>query len=123
MSCFQAVLDKFEPASGVQKLLHGETLRAYNLLIESRRMRLDAASTSLPAVMWSLIVAGAFISLSTSFFSKVEDIRLHGILVTLLAIFMGLVVFMIFALDCPFQGDLGLGPEPYQLIYNNLMKP
>jgi hypothetical protein len=43
--------------------------------------------------------------------------------VTLLAIFMGLVIFMIFALDRPFQGDLGLGPEPYQLIYDNLMKP
>ena len=123
MSRFQAVLDKFEPATEGQKLLHGETLRAYNLLIQARRMRLDAATTALPAVMWGVIIAGAFISLSTSFFFKVEDARLHGILVTLLAIFMGLVIFMIFALDRPFQGDLGLGPEPYQLIYDNLMKP
>jgi len=29
------------------------------------------------------------------FFFKVEDARLHGILVTLLAFFMGLVIFMI----------------------------
>lgn len=122
MTRFQAVLDKFEPATEGQKLLHGETLRAYNLLIQARRMRLDAASTALPAVMWGVIIAGAFISLSTSFFYKVEDARLHGILVTLLAIFMGLVIFMIFALDRPFQGDLGLGPEPYQLIYDNLMR-
>jgi len=42
--------------------------------------------------------------------------------VTLLAIFMGLVIFMILALDRPFRGDLGLGSEPYQLIYNQLMK-
>jgi hypothetical protein len=123
MSRFQAVLDKFEPATESQKLLHGETLRAYNLLIQARRMRLDAATTALPGVMWGVIIAGAFISLSTSFFFKVEDARLHGILVTLLAIFIGLVIFMIFALDRPFQGDLGLGPEPYQLIYDNLMKP
>jgi len=122
MSRFQAVLDKFEPATEGQKLLHGETLRAYNLLIQARRLRLDAASTGLPAVMWAVIVAGAFIGLSATFFFKVEDARLHAILVTLLAVFMGLVIFMIFALDRPFRGDLGLPADPYQLIYDQLMK-
>ena len=72
--------------------------------------------------MWAVVVAGAFISLSASFFFKVEDARLHGIQVLLLATFIGLVIFMIFALDRPFRGDLGLGPGPYQLIYDQLMK-
>jgi hypothetical protein len=90
--------------------------------IQARRQRLDAASTGLPAVMWVVIVAGAFISLCASFFFKVEDARLHGILVTLLALFVGLLIFMIFALDQPFRGDLGLSPEPYQLVYDHLMK-
>jgi hypothetical protein len=62
------------------------------------------------------------IGLSSSFFFKVEDARLHGIQVLLLAAFIGLVIFMIFALDRPFRGDLGLGPEPYRLIYDQLMK-
>ena len=61
MSRFQSVLDKFEPATEGQKLLHAETLRSYNLLIQARRLRLDAASTSLPAVMWAVVVVGAFI--------------------------------------------------------------
>jgi hypothetical protein len=122
MTRFQAVLDKFEPVTEGQKILHAETLRAYNLLIQARRMRLDAATTSLPGVMWGVIIAGAFISLSSSFFFKVEDARLHGILVGLLAIFMGLVIFMILALDRPFEGDLGIGTQPYQLIYDMLMK-
>ncbi len=50
-------------------------------------------------------------------------LRLHGILVTLLAMFIGLVIFMTLALDHPFRGDLGVQPEPYQLIYDQLMKP
>lgn len=123
MNRFQARLATFEPATDGQKILHAETLRAYNNMILARRLRLDAVKTCLPAVMWGVIVAGAFISLSASFFFKVEDARLHGILVTLLAVFMGLVIFMIFALDRPFRGDLGLTPEPYQLIYDQLMKP
>jgi hypothetical protein len=123
MSRFQAVLDKFEPTTEGQKLLHGETLRAYNLMIQARRLRLDAVSTGLPAVMWAVVVVGAFIGLSAAFFFKVEDARLHGIQVLLLATFIGLVIFMIFALDRPFRGDLGLRPDAYQLIFDQLMKP
>jgi hypothetical protein len=66
---------------------------------------------------------GAVISLSSSFFFKVDDARLHAILVTLLAMFIGLLIFMTFALDRPFRGNLGVQPEPYQLIYDHLMKP
>ena len=123
MSKFQAMLDKFEPATEGQKLLHGETLRAYNQLIQARRQRLDAVTNGLPTVMWIVIVVGAFISLITCFFFSVEDPYLHGILVTLLAIFIGLVIFMTLALDRPFRGDIGLGSEPFQLVYEQLMKP
>lgn len=122
MSRFQAVLVKFEPTTEGQKILHAETLRAYNLLIQSRRLRLDAVGTGLPTVMWGVIVIGAFISLSSSFFFKVEDVRLHIIEVLLLAVFIGLVIFMILSLDRPFRGDLGIRADPYQLVYDQLMK-
>jgi hypothetical protein len=122
MTLFQATLDKFEPVTEGQKLLHGETLRAYNQLIQARRQRLDAVGTGLPKVMWAVIVLGAFISLSCSFFFKVEDARLHIIEVLLLAVFIGLVIFMILSLDRPFRGDLGIGADPYQLVYDQLMK-
>jgi len=122
MSSFQGVLNKFEPATDGQKILHAETLHAYNLLIQARRQRLDAVNTGLPNVMWAVIVIGAFISLSASFFFRVEDVRLHCIEVLLLAVFIGLVIFMIVALDRPFRGDLGIPADPYKLIYNQLMK-
>lgn len=122
MNRFQTSLTTFEPATEGQKLLHAETLRAYNLMIEARRLRLDAMLTRLPGMMWFVILLGAMISLSSCFFFKVDDVRLHCVLVVLLATFIGLVIFMIAALDRPFHGELGLGPEPYQLVYDQLMK-
>lgn len=122
MTRFQALLTKFEPETEGQKILHAETLRAYNQLIQARRMRLDAVGTGLPKVMWVVIIVGAFISLSASFFFKVEEVRLHLIEVLLLAVFVGLVIFMILSLDRPFRGDLGIGADPYQLVYDQLMK-
>jgi hypothetical protein len=122
MTRFQALLSKFEPATEGQKILYAETLHAYNQLIQSRRMRLDAVGTGLPKVMWAVIVIGAFIGLSASFFFKVPDARLHLIEVLLLAVFIGLVIFMIVTLDRPFRGNLGIRADPYQLVYDQLMK-
>lgn len=119
---FQADLVSFEPTTEGQKILHAETLSAYNKMIDARRARLDSVRTSLPNVMWLLILAGAAISLIATYFFKVDDARLHAILVTLLAMFIGLVIFMILAFDRPYRGDLGLGAEPYQLVYDQLMK-
>ena len=80
-------------------------------MIQARRLRLDAVATGLPGVMWIVIVLGALISLTGTFFFKVEDVRLHTILVTLLATFIGLVIFMTLALDRPFRGRSGSAPR------------
>jgi len=122
MHTFQAYLIAFEPTTEGQKLLHGETLRAYNDMIKARNLRLAAVQTGLPNVMWGVVILGAFIGLTASFFFRVEESRLQVIQVLLLATFIGLVIFMTFALDRPFRGDLGIPPEPFQLIYDSLMK-
>jgi len=122
MTKFQAVLTGFEPKTEGQKLIHAETLAAYNRATLARRLRVDAVNTGLPGVMWAVIVIGALISISSSFFFRVDDARLHGLLVVLLTALIGLVILLTLALDHPFRGDLGLSPEPYQLVYDHLMK-
>ena len=120
---FQATLTQFEPATEGQRALHAEALRAYNQLVEARSLRIDAAvNTGLPGVLWVVVLAGAAIGLTAAFFFKVEDVRLHAVMVALLAAFIGLVIFMILAFDRPFRGDLGLEPEPYQQVYDMVMQ-
>jgi hypothetical protein len=121
MDTVQARLSAFEPATEGQKALHAEAWRAYNHVIETRRARLDQVKTGLPGVMWLVVLLGAAISLTGTSFFHVEDIRLHATLVSLLATFIAAVIFLVLAMDHPFRGDLGVSPEPYQLIYDHLM--
>lgn len=121
MNRFQAALMAFEPETEGQGILHAEALRAYNQMIEARRLRLDSVRIRLPGVMWLVIVLGAAISLTASFFFQVDDVRLHSILVVLLSMFIALILFFILAMDRPFRGDLGIGPDSYQLIYDQIM--
>ena len=123
MNRFQAMLMSVEPTTEGQKILHAETLSIYNQLIQARRLRLDAVQARLPGVLWFIIIVGALINLSLSFLFRIEDGWFQGIQVMFLAAFIGLVIFLIFAFDRPFRGELGLRPDSYQLVYDHLMKP
>ena len=58
---------------------------------------------------------------STSTFTR--QARLHAIRVCRFTAFIGREIFLMLAFDRPFRGDIGLGPEPHQLVCDQLMKP
>jgi hypothetical protein len=112
----------FEPATEGQRILHAETLRAYDRMIEARRMRLDAVETGLPGLMWAVTLIGGALGLIASYLFHVEDQRLQLTFVMLLSMFIAIVIFVILAFDRPFRGDMGIRSAPYELVYNQLMK-
>lgn len=117
----QSHLVAFEPVTEAQKALALETLGSFNRMMDARRIRVDSVERKLPGVMWLVIVLGAFISVISGYFFPVLDARLHRAQIGLLATFMGLVIFMILALDRPYRGDLGLTSKPYEIVYEQLM--
>ena len=121
MDQLQSVLVRFEPTTEAQKGLAIETLASYDRMMEARRMRLDSVERKLPGILWLVVTLGALISLTSAFYFPVQDERVHRAQVALLAGFIGLVIFMILALDRPYRGDLGLGPRPYEILYEQLM--
>ena len=122
MDRFQAALFSFEPASEGQKALHQETLRAYDSLINARRLRLDSVATGLPAPMWAVVLLGGLMTLGSSFFFQIRDLRLQKLMILMLASTLGLLVFLIAFYDRPYRGSHAIRPEAYELIYHQLMK-
>ena len=120
---FEDGLMGFEPSTEGQRILHAATLDVHDRMVESRRARLDLVETGLPGPMWGVTLIGAALGLIGSYFFRVEDQRLQVALVVLLATFMAMVIFVILAFDRPFRGDMTIGSEPYQLIYDQLMTP
>lgn len=120
---FQAQLFAYEPRAESQKILHAQTLSAYNRLVEARRQRLDAVNTGLPAVMWFVLLPGAMGCLFLSLLFPIEDVRTQAILSLALAGFVAMVLFVIVSLDRPFQGAMAIAPDSYRLIYDQLMNP
>lgn len=122
MDRFLAQLLVFEPISESQKLLHAETLSAFNRMHEARRQRLDAVNSGLPGVMWVVLLPGAMGCLLLSLFFPIEEPHFQAVLVAGLAGFVAMVLFVIISLDRPFHGAMAIPPDSYQLVYEQLMK-
>ena len=121
MDRLQARLLAFEPSTESQKIVHAETLRAFNELVQKRRQRLDAVQSGLPGVFWLMLLPGAVGCLGMALFFHVESAALQTILLLGLAGFLAMVLFVIIALDRPFQGDLGIAPDSYILVRDHHM--
>lgn len=117
---FQKVLAGFHPVSIEQQTLQAEALRAFNTLVEARRARMNAVNSGLPAVLWFVVLIGALISIVLSYFFHFSDLRLHYIMNSLLASTLGMMIFLIAAIDHPFRGDEGVSADAYRSVLNGL---
>jgi hypothetical protein len=118
---FQARLYSFSPSNPSQIALHSETLRAYNNLLDYRRLRIDAVNNGLSGTMWAVIWLGAVISIGVAYFYKIEDQKLHIVLVVLMAGFLAVVLFMIIVNDKPFFGTGSISSDPYKVVLEKLI--
>jgi len=122
MDRLQTHLLAFEPATESLKILHAETLRAYDRLVQQRRQRLDSVQAALPTVLWYVLLPGAMGCIALCFLFHVEDARFQAILLAGLAVFLSMVLFVIIALDRPYLGEMGITADSYQLVYDHHMK-
>ena len=121
MDDFQNKLYAFSPANPSQVALHSETLKAFNNLLDYRRLRIDAVNSGLSETMWAVIWMGAIISIGVAYFYKIEDPKLHMVLVVLMAGFLAVVLFMIIVNDKPFYGTSSISSNPYKVVLERLI--
>lgn len=116
----QTRLTAFSPANEKEEILYTEALHSYNAMVEARRLRMDAVSGALSGVMWAVIWLGAAISIGVAYFFQLEDPKVHGAMIGLMAAFLALVIFMILINDRPFYGHYGIEPDSYVLVQQTL---
>ena len=120
LTALEQELVHFEPATVGQQVLHAETLHQYNEVASLRRQRVHAIGGGLPSVMWSVVLIGAFLTISVTYLLKIQR-GVHFMLTAFLAMFIGLVVFVIACLDQPLSGPLAIDARPYHLVLDRLI--
>jgi hypothetical protein len=113
----------FEPTKEREKILQGEVLRSLDTVQEQRRLRLQAVPTGLPAALWAVVIIGAILNVGLSYLFWIENFQLHALLVVVIAIFIGLLIFLTAAMDNPFRGEFSVAPDAFQTVLENVMNP
>ena len=101
------------------EIIHAETLRQLNNYMDDRRSRLNSVAVGIPAVLWWVVGIGAMIAVLLVAMLDME-IHVHLILGAALSVFLGLVIFLIAAMDNPFRGDVSVTPAPLLQVYDKI---
>ena len=122
VTAFSNDLAVFKPKDKQEEIIHAETLRRFSNFLEMRRERISDIRTRIPPVLWWVVWIGALLNIVLIWMLYME-IHLHLILGGILSLFLGLMIFLVAALDNPFRGAVSVGPDDFQLVYDSFMKP
>jgi hypothetical protein len=116
----QKNLYAFEPVSESMKSVHAETIVAFNEMVRQRRNRLQSVVSGLPSTLWLVVMFGSFLNIVIPWLLVYDRQFMQDVTIVLTAATIGLLVFLMAAMDYPFRGEFSVTPESFELIYERM---
>jgi Protein of unknown function (DUF4239) len=113
----QSSLLRVNPVQEGHIALHAETISQLNGLLRERRLRLQSVTTGLPDTLWGVVVFGALLNIIIPWFLVYDRQFIQDLMITLMATTIGLLVFLMAAMDNPFRGEFSVSPAAFELVY------
>lgn len=120
---FQKDFQSFTATNDAQRILEAEISRQYDVLEEARNIRVDSVTDELPSPLWTMIFAGALICIAATWFFHMESLKMHLWMTILLSALLGMMVYMVAALDNPYRGKISVSPESLERVYMQMNRP
>lgn len=84
-----------------------------NDLGAARKMRVSTGESSVPGELWILLVGGGGVMMAFTFLFGTRDLVVHSLAVGLTSALLAFVLYLIFALEHPYVGDLSVEPTAF----------
>lgn len=111
----------FDPQSQRERIVHSEQLKDMNDMVDLRRIRIYSSGASLEPVVWVVIVTGSALIVAFCSFMGTANYRAHFAMTAILGASIGLVLFLILALDLPFRG-VGIKPDAFVQVREHILR-
>lgn len=113
----------YAPRGATAGAFYAESITRLNDVAIARRQRLNASDASVPAALWLLLIIGFVITIAFTYQFKMAELSMHVLSVAATAVLTGFVLFLIFALQKPFAGDVSISPSPWENLIESYSKP
>jgi len=112
---WQSYLD-VQPVSQIQIAFLNEDIGKLNDLGSSRKVRISSSHSEIPTELWVLLVGGGATMLCFTYLFGTPHVVVHAASVALAGALLSFVLYLIFALEHPFVGDLSVQTDPYEHV-------
>jgi hypothetical protein len=107
--------------SATSKVLVGEMVKRFNTLFEVRRQRIALSSEgAIPSVVWLALIGGGLLCITCCWFIGFADLKLHAVIMALIASSFGLILFLITSLNMPFSGSAAISTERFVTLRSDI---
>jgi len=111
----------FEPTTRTQDVLQNEMLHYLDTMTAAREQRLSAVTASIPGILWYIVLIGAFLSIAFIWMLHMKLVS-QFLLGGAGAFFLGLMIFLIYAMDRPLRGVVSVSSSAFSSVYQEVMK-
>jgi Protein of unknown function (DUF4239) len=107
---------QFEARNDYEKLWYAKSLDQLDQLGDYRRLRLLSNRAAVPPLMWVVLLATGIITIGFSFFFGTQNSSAQALMIASLSATIGLVLFLIWALNHPFAGLVRVEPAAFRQL-------
>lgn len=105
-----------------EEIVQTETFGRLNTLVEHRRYLIAAGANGIPKELWLVVCLGGLLLLGLICIFDME-LHVHLILSGAMALFLGSVIFLIAAMDNPFNGGMTVDSGPIESVLQTFQAP
>jgi hypothetical protein len=106
-------VQSYQPKTPGEQTAQADALTHAHNFLDARRTRLFNNGESVPALVWTMMIFVAAITISFGYFFRVASTRAHLLMILALASVVGATFLMIAELDLPFRGPLQIPPSGF----------
>ena len=106
----------FQPKSEKENVVATEIFGRLNTFQSVRRSRIQTGLGGLMPVLWGVVVVGAVLNLGMTYLFWMDDQKVHFVMTAVLGATIGMVVYLILALDHPLWGEVSVPPAAFEVV-------
>ncbi len=110
------VINSIDPKTQNQQALYSLLLSETNSLWESRTDRTKVSNYGVPVPEWVVLLVGAGIVISFTFFFTTESHGIHLAMRGLVTLLIAMSLYLVLLFGAPFSGDLKVSDKPFRFV-------
>jgi hypothetical protein len=97
-----------------------QMLSAVDTVLMDRQTRLTIDFIGINGILWMVLITGAYVTVAFTYLFGFDRTIMQQLMIGGLSLMIGLVLFLVMAMDYPYRGSIAVEPEAFRSLLDNL---